>query len=207
MIRLMISAGRGPAECRLAVSGLAAELTREARDQGLGVTVLDLEEAPHGPSSIVLGIAGRNEKAFAASWQGTAQWICKSPLRPNSRRKNWFVSATVLPDTEKTSLDIQEGDLKWETCRSSGAGGQHVNRTESAVRLVHLPSGLAIRCESERSQHRNRAIALQRLKFALATARAAEERQSDQDQWQEHNVLQRGCAARTYEGPKFRRKA
>lgn len=206
MVRLMLSAGRGPAECRLAVAGLSAEVMKDAGRHGLTSSIVDIEEAEHGPVSMVVAIDGNGADTFASAWQGTLQWICRSPLRPAHKRKNWFVAVCILPDREASAVEIRRCDLKWETCRSSGAGGQHVNRTESAVRVVHLPTGLSVRCESERSQHRNKAIALERLGAALAAWKADRGRQAERGKWREHDSLKRGGAVQIFEGMTFRRR-
>jgi len=105
-----------------------------------------------------------------------------------------------------TELDtaIKDSDLVWDTLKSGGKGGQHVNKTESAVRLTHLPSGIVIRAEEERSQHRNKSLALARLAHILKSQQASDLKNKQQDVWSTHNNVIRGNPVRTYVGPDFK---
>jgi peptide chain release factor len=208
VIWVLLSAARGPAECRLAVTGLIEAAIAEARAAGLAAELLHAEEAPHGPVSAVLAVDGPGAEGWAESWRGTLQWICRSPLRPEHGRKNWFVSGTVLRPPEPSSGGFDPRELRWETFRATGAGGQHVNRTESAVRVTHLPTGIAVPCASERSQHRNRAIALALLSRRLCERQEDEERRRRGELWSCHHHVERGASAarRVYVGPSFRRR-
>jgi peptide chain release factor len=88
--------------------------------------------------SALVAISGDNAASFSNSWRGTVQWIARSPFRPEHKRKNWFVGVEMLEPVEETHFNPRE--VSWETMRASGPGGQHVNRTESAVRVTHLPT-------------------------------------------------------------------
>lgn len=209
MIRLQFTAGRGPVECRLALAGLLRALLGEARGAGVEAEVVETEEAEHGPLSAVVALRGEGAEEMARSWIGTVLWSCPSPVRRGWPRRNWFVGVAALAPPAPRREGFSERDLRWETFRSSGAGGQHVNKTDSAVRLRHLPSGVVVECRSERSQHRNRALALARLSDALAERAEAARRAADRDRWARHDsAVERGgeAAVRVYEGPDFRRR-
>ena len=112
-------------------------------------------------------------------------WVCQSPFRTRHKRKNWFFSGQLFEIAEQT-IDNQ---IRFQQCRASGAGGQHVNTTDSAVRATHIATGISVRVESERSQHANKrfARALLMQKLALQAQQAASQQQKAR--WQQHNEL------------------
>jgi peptide chain release factor len=204
---LQITAGRGPVECQLAVRKLADVLEREARVAGLACEVLDAVEgdARGAMLSALLSLEGDAVTAFAARNQGSVLWICASPLRPGHKRKNWFVGVDVLspPDTGG-STQIKLSDVTFEAMRASGPGGQHVNKTESAVRATHKPTGLVTTAREERSQAMNKRLALARLARLIAAGATAAEADADRQRWAQHDQLERGRPTRTFKGPEFR---
>ena len=161
---LQITAGAGPAECCWAAHEVFLRLKAEAEGQReVALTLLQVEPGPQPATaqSILLELSGPGADAFAKSWEGTVQWTARSPFRPEHKRKNWFVGVTVIHPPEETVFDAN--DIRWEVMRASGPGGQHVNKTESAVRVTHVSSGIQAGASEERSQHRNRKLALARL--------------------------------------------
>ncbi len=201
MILLQLSAGQGPQECALAVARALGRLLQEAENAGVAVTLL--EEVP-GPapgtlSSVLLGLEGASSPWLAEQWSGSLQWICPSPYRPGHRRKNWFFAgAHWVPPAEPPASEI-----RFETLRASGPGGQHVNKTDSAVRATHLATGVSVRVQSERSQHANRRLALLLIARRLAEREAEAQAVSKAQRWQQHHRLQRGNARRTFRGEGF----
>lgn len=202
-IRLQFSSGRGPAECRMAVDGIVSVFQHQAEAAAFSFTTIDEQPGEHGHLSMIVSITGENAETFAAGWIGSLAWICPSPLRGKDSRKRWFIHCTKVPDIATISQAIRPSDCKWTTMRSSGAGGQHVNKTESAVRLEHIPSGIVTESEQERSQHRNKAIALEKLAVTLALQQQEHQAKGQADAWAEHNSLERGNPVRTFKGPKF----
>lgn len=205
MTWVLFSSGTGPSECELAVTGLVEKFTQEAKEHGFSLLVIDIRDGDHGPLSVLLSL----EKVdtldnFLQEWTGTIKWICQSPIRKSWPRKNWFISVTVLPETPKQDV-LSERDIKVETMRASGPGGQHVNKTDSAVRMTHIPTGIVVNAREERSQHRNRALAMARLVEALKAIENKNEKKTDNQLWQAHNELERGNAIRTYKGERFQR--
>ena len=116
-------------------------------------------------------LEGAAADTLAQNWQGTLQWVCASPVRPKHPRKNWYIGIFRLP--EKPEMP-SESEIEFQTCRSGGKGGQHVNKTESAVRATHKASGISVRVESERSQHANKKRALELLAHKLAEHQTAQ---------------------------------
>ncbi len=203
---LQVTSGRGPAECQLAVARLTDAIVKAAAADGLAADVLETiaGREKNGLLSALISVSGRTALPFAQNWQGSVLWICRSPLRPNHKRKNWFVGVDALMPPDDVKSDVDARDVTFETMRASGPGGQHVNTTDSAVRALHRPSGIAIVAREERSQHMNKKLALARIAIRLAAEADRQKAETDEQRWERHNNLQRGDAVRTFEGPKFR---
>jgi len=202
--RLQISAGRGPQECCWVVFQLVHYLVQAAGEMGLQAELLEVVagDSPNTYRSALLALEGDNRVGdFVKHWQGTVQWIGQSPFRPNHKRKNWFVSVTALLAMEPEKMNLDE--IKFEHMRASGPGGQHVNKTESAVRVVHLPTGLSAISQTERSQYFNKKLALARLAELLRQKAQAAQAGLEQKRWQQHNRLERGNAAHLFKGNNF----
>lgn len=153
MIYLQISTAQGPAECRIFARFVLKKLLAEAETRNVKAEIAGETADKHGILSAVLMLEGAAADTLAQSWQGTLQWVCASPVRPKHPRKNWYIGIFRLP--EKPEMP-SEGEIEFQTCRSGGKGGQHVNKTESAVRATHKASGISVRVESGRSQHANK---------------------------------------------------
>jgi peptide chain release factor len=196
---LQITAGQGPVECAWAVVKVMEEIQREASAASIPWKTLEIEPGPEpGPAhSALISISGGRElDRFAASWSGTVQWTARSPFRPEHKRKNWFVGIDVIEPVEESRF--RPTDVRWETMRASGPGGQHVNRTESAVRVTHLPTGVQATAAEERSQHRNRKLALARLARKLDEAVTKRQDAAREKRWRTHQHLQRGNPVRYF---------
>jgi peptide chain release factor len=137
MIFLCISAGRGPVECRQAVDHVLREMQRECQNLDLTCTI---EAKEKSAGSAILSISGERAEPFARSWQGTILWKSKSTAR-DVGRKNWFIAVKRLEPPVKPP-ELSAADLRFETLRAGGPGGQHQNKTESAVRVLHVPTGI-----------------------------------------------------------------
>jgi peptide chain release factor len=196
---LQITAGKGPEECAWAVVQVLEKVCTEAAAAGLETKTIEVEPGPQGGTALsaLIAISGpENLKTFANSWRGTVQWIARSPFRPRHKRKNWFVGIEVLEPIEEARFNPKE--VQWETMRASGPGGQHVNRTESAVRATHVPTGLQASAMEERSQHRNRKLALARLAQKLADLDDEKQSEARDTRWRAHHQLERGNPVRVF---------
>jgi len=193
---IQITSGRGPAECCRVVSKVVERILKEARQRGIHAEVVEREEGEINRTllSAVIFLAGENISDFADSWEGTVLWIAQSPYRKFHKRKNWFVGVQCLPVFEETQW--KESDIRVQTLKASGPGGQHVNKTESAVRITHIPSGISVTASDERSQLQNKKQAVERLKIKLAAYEQERAMAFTQDNWQNHNELERGNPVR-----------
>ena len=205
MTWLLVTSGRGPGECEIAVAMATREIASDAAAVGVECEVLEAAEGRNGWVSALVALRGDGADSLAQTWEGTIQWTCPSLIRPGWGRKNWFVGVVRLVGRSRSAIGISERDLRWETMRASGPGGQHVNKTESAVRLKHLPTDIVVTAREERSQHRNKALALARLAAALDEQRQSEENALVQERWRKHDAVERGNPVRTYIGPEFKR--
>jgi peptide chain release factor len=197
-ILLCVTAGRGPAECREAVARIVEIMREEAAEYGLAFGAEMEADRP----SVFASIDGEAAAPFVRSWEGTVQWIARSSLRPGHKRKNWFVSVSRLPEPPQRP-DLHEADLIFETLRAGGPGGQHQNRTESAVRVTHRPSGISVVARDERSQHRNKALAIARLASLIGAVHQRERDAAQFRQWLVRIHVERGNPVRIYEGGKL----
>lgn len=197
---LYITAGKGPKECQWVVAQLGRAFAKEAKSMGLECEALEgLEDLP---SSILLRIDGEAASAFAAKRIGSNQWIGTSPFRPRHKRRNWFVGVALAPEPDAI-MDLQDEDIDYQAMRASGPGGQHVNKTDSAVRATHRPTGLVATAQEQRSQHANRRLARMKLAIMLEERRGQANDGAKRLQWQAHQDLERGNAVRIYSGNRF----
>jgi len=179
---MTLHAGAGGTEAQDWVEMLGRMFSRWAEDQGFKVSVLDrLEGEEAGLKSLTLLIEGPYAYGLASSEHGVHRLVRISPFDASGRRHTSFASVDVVPDVEEVGeVEIDPEDLRVDTFRASGAGGQHVNKTDSAIRITHLPTGIVVTCQNERSQHANRETAMRILRSRLVKLQE-EERQKELD--------------------------
>lgn len=195
-MKVQISSGQGPLECELAVGLLYKELKKELTDSKLVEWVQGKKK--EGFSSIVFETSQE-----VSGLLGSVLWICQSTYRPGHKRKNWYVNVSALEELPR----VQEDDMvHFETFCSGGKGGQHVNKVETGVRAIHIPTGTAVVSTQARSQHQNKQLALNRLCEILAEMNLESGRREKNLAWMEHTRLVRGNPVRVYEGAEFRRR-
>lgn len=207
---IQLSSGQGPAECELAVKKLYDSLKREFPD----IEMISSHEAKRteGCTSILF-----QTEQDLSGLEGSIQWVCRSPYRPNHKRKNWFVDVSVISEAENIRKDTsmprcgekevyKENEIRFERFHCGGKGGQNVNKVETGVRLIHIPTGITVTSTSERSQYANKKDALSKLNVILGQMELEEKKKQTNSAWQEHTKIVRGNPVRVYEGVDFKRK-
>jgi peptide chain release factor 2 len=166
---LSINAGAGGTESQDWAEMLQRMYMRWCVRRGYKCEILDLQPGDEaGIKSVTLGITGEWAYGYLRAENGVHRLVRISPFDSQARRHTSFASVFIYPDIDETiKLDIDEKDLRIDVMRSGGAGGQHVNKTESAVRITHLPTGIAVHCQQERSQHKNRSTAMRILRSKI----------------------------------------
>lgn len=191
---VQISAALGPAECELAVKYTLQEMQKEAKLQKIELNIIESHETKYGYSSILLNV-NDHAKKWLNNWLGTIQWTFQSKIRPNHKRKNWFVGVSLMEVPQQLPTD---DTIIFQACRASGAGGQHVNTTDSAIHATHVASGISVKVMSERSQHANKRLAKELIALKLQQQLENQQANNKQAQHQQHALVERGNAIRCF---------
>ena len=191
-----ISSGNGPVECELAAAKFLEYLK--------GNYNMELIDTMPGYNPGTIKSAYIKTSSNLDKYIGTVRWSCKSPFRPNHKRKNWFISFSKFVETPMADFD--ETAIHFSTMKAGGHGGQNVNKIETAVRATYTPTGYSTVCTDERSQLMNKKRAIERVRIHLMLENASKEAKDKKSKWSQHNNLERGNAAASFIGEDFQKK-
>ena len=195
-----INAGAGGTDAQDWAEMLVRQYTRFAERRGFEVRILDLQEGDEaGIKGATFEVNGTKAYGYLKGESGIHRLVRISPFDANHRRHTSFASVFVSPQVEDDiEIEINEADLRIDVFRASGAGGQHVNKTSSAVRMTHLPTGVVVQCQNEKSQHRNKDIALKVLKARLYEMELQKREEEKRQIHESHQEIAWGSQIRSY---------
>ena len=197
---LSIHSGAGGLEAQDWAEMLFRMYRRWSEAKGYEVVILDLQsDTEGGIKSVTISVKGYNAFGYLKCEKGVHRLVRISPFDSSGKRHTSFASVDIFPELdESANIDINEKDLKVDTYRSSGAGGQHVNTTDSAIRITHIPTGIVVQCQSERSQHSNRLTAMNMLMAKLIQLKEEEKKEKIEDLQGNYSQIGWGSQIRSY---------
>lgn len=203
---IQITSGRGPAECCWVVAQVLKTFIEEAKENNINTTLLQRETGIENGTveTATILLEHDNLDVFINSWIGTIQWIGQSQFRKFHKRKNWFIG--IFEIERSSTTEISEKDIQYQAMRSSGAGGQHVNKVSSAVRATHIPTGISVVSMDSRSQHQNKKLATERLFQKFKDETVKQFKAEFQTQWMNQLQIQRGNPVRVFQGSDFKKQ-
>ncbi|MEP5339133.1 MAG: peptide chain release factor H [Algibacter sp.] len=202
---IQITSGRGPAECCWVVAQILKRFLEAVKNHGIDYKILQREKGIENMTlqSVTIQLQAKTLDEFLSQWIGTIKWIGVSNFRPQNKRKNWFVALNEID--EKQKFQIHEKDITYQATRSSGPGGQHVNKVSSAIRAIHLPTKTQVLVMDSRSQHQNKKIAKIRLQEKVSEIQLDTLKKNIKNQWKNHLNIERGNPIQVFKGSDFKK--
>ncbi len=202
---IQISSGRGPAECCWVVAKVLKKFLKEANASGLSYEIIHREPGDENGTlkTVSIGLQGTDVDSFIKNWVGTIQWIGQSSYRKFHKRRNWFIGINQLDATE-CNHKMKDSEIRYEFTRSSGPGGQHVNKVSTAVRATHVPTGESVLVSRRRSQLQNKNEAKRRLLGHLQEKQLLRIKDRIKQEWKNHHQLKRGNPIKIFKGSDFK---
>jgi len=200
---IQLTSGRGPAECNFVVTNVFKKFSEACTKSDIKFDVIEreIDKDFNQLSSVIIELEGNDLNTFLKTWIGTILWIGKSPYRKFHQRKNWFIGCFELEIPKENSINPNE--IVYQTMRSSGNGGQNVNKVNSAVRATHQPSGISVVSMDSHSQHQNKKIATTRLLLKLQEFETNQIKDFVQEKWNNQTSIARGNPVKIFKGDKF----
>jgi len=201
---IQLSADKGPVECEYVVAKVLRVFLLELINNKIDYTILNREAGNQNGTiqSVTVQIQGIELVDFLQNWLGTIQWIGTSTFRKYHKRKNWFIGCFEIDKT--LSKEMKESEIEFQAIRSSGAGGQHVNKVSSAIRAKHISTGVQVLVMESRSQHQNKKIAIKRLQEKVDSLYVEQLQEQLKNLWENHQQLERGNPVRIFKGTDFK---
>lgn len=201
---IQITSGRGPLECQWVVSKVLKAFLEETKDNNIDCEIIHRENGDVNMTvkSITVLLKGKNLNEFLKTWLGTICWEGKSTFRKLHKRSKWFIGIFELENLE--AVNFNEKDIRFQTARSQGSGGQNVNKVNTAVRATHIPTNESVFVQDTRSQLQNKNLSVIRLKEKVIGTYIQQLEHRMKETWNQHLQVERGNPVRTFSGTDFK---
>ena len=202
---IQITSGKGPLECHWVVAKVLKVFLEEAKHNNIDYEIIHRENGDENLTlkSVTILLKAKDLNEFLKAWLGSICWTGKSTFRKLHKRSNWFIGIFELEGLEK--INFNEKDIQFQTTRSQGSGGQNVNKVNTAVRAIHVPTGQSVFVQDSRSQLENKKLSIIRLKEKVMEQNIIQLQKRVQETWNNHLQVQRGNPIRTFSGTDFKK--